>query len=252
MLIHVVSFLLFTSVSFKTFAWGPEGQTVTVALAEKYLTPEAKAQITKIMSGASLASVATWADQAKNGAEWGRTASWHYIDQESPKSDVKALTEPTDVRDAISFCKEKLESGISDSEKLTWLKFLVHFVGDLHQPMHVGNPEDRGGNLTKITYKGKKVNLHALWDSVFIDEQKLDVNSYVEKLVRQSRPRKVLNETFNADVVIEENLNLRNFLYSFKAGNIDTQYSTKALEVTEERLWTGGVRLASLLNEIFR
>lgn len=242
----------FFSFSLPVLAWGPEGQTVTVALAEKYLTPQAKAQISKIMNGVSLASVATWADQAKQGQEWSRTASWHYIDREDSKVHKEALNEPTDVRDAITYCQEKLESTISDNEKMVWLKFLVHFVGDLHQPMHVGNPADRGGNNTKISYKGKRVNLHALWDSVFIDEQKLDVNSYAEKLVRQSRPRKVLFETFNADVVIAENMNLRNYLYSFRSGEIDSQYATKAFEVTDERLWTGGVRLASILNEIFK
>ena len=238
--------------SFSTWAWGPAGQTITVALSEKYLSPEAKIKISKILKGQTLASVATWADQAKNGPEWSRTASWHYIDREGLDSKNDQINEPADVRDAIAFCQQKLESGISENEKLVWLKFLVHFVGDLHQPMHVGNPEDRGGNLTKVSYKGKTVNLHALWDSSFIQEQKLDVNSYVEKLVRQLRPRKALLETFSAETVIAENLDMRKFLYSFQGGNIDAKYSSKALEVTDERLWTGGIRLASLLNEIFK
>lgn len=239
-------------ISFSTWAWGPSGQTITVALSEKYLTSEAKIQISKILKGQTLASVATWADSAKNGPEWARTASWHYIDRESAVSKNDSINEPADVRDAIALCQQKLESGISETEKLVWLKFLVHFIGDLHQPMHVGKPEDRGGNLTKVSYKGKNVNLHALWDSSFIEEQKLDVNSYVEKLIRQSRPRKALLETFSADAVIAENLSMRPFLYSFQRGTIDASYSVKALEATDERLWTGGIRLASVLNEIFK
>lgn len=242
----------FLSLSQAVFAWGPEGQTVTVAIAERYLTPTAKAQIAKIMNGVSLQSVATWADQAKNGPEWGRTASWHYVDRRDTKSHGYNLNEPADVRDAIAYSQEKLESQLNNAEKVTWLKFLIHFVGDLHQPMHVGNPDDRGGNQTKVSYRGKTVNLHALWDSSFIDEQRLDVNAYVQKLVRQSRPLSHLNETYSSDVVINENFQMRKFLYSFKGSSIDEGYASKAREITDERLWSGGMRLAAVLNEIFK
>ena len=192
MTFRIIAFVSLLVISSQANAWGPSGQTITVSLAEKYLTARARMAVSKILNGSSLSSVATWADQARREEQWSQTSSWHYIDRESAKSQM-----PGNVRDAIEYCREKLSSDDSDSEKLVWLKFLVHFVGDLHQPMHVGNPSDRGGNLTKVSYRGKQYNLHALWDGAFIDDQRMSVSAYVERLINSSRPIGQLRETFS-------------------------------------------------------
>ena len=244
--------LIFCLFSFNAYAWGPEGQMVVASVAEKHLSSTAGVKIKSIIQNSSLADLATWADDARRLPEWNYTGSWHYIDVPVSRKGSLTADVPNDVREAIYFSVEKLSSDLQSGEKLVWLKFLIHFMGDIHQPMHVGNPDDRGGNLTTVSYKGKKFNLHALWDGAFIKEQNLGVKLYVEKLLAQSRPRDTLREIFNPDIVIEENLRHRDFLYSFSNSEIDKIYAKRALDLTEERLWTGGLRLAAVLNEIFK
>lgn len=251
-MVRLLIIIFSSTLTLSAYAWGPSGQTITVAIAEKYLSSPARSKISKILGGVSLVSVATWADQARNSPEWGQTGPWHYIDIGGGKGSEKKLREPANIRDAISYCQSQLESGIADKEKVVWLKFLIHLIGDLHQPMHIGDPADRGGNTTRVMYQGKNVNLHALWDGSFIEEQRLSVSSFVDKLIRQSRTQAPLRETFSTDVVIDENFKMRTFLYSFSGREIDLVYARKASEVTDERLWTGGLRLAAILNEIFR
>lgn len=249
-LLVIISTFVF---SLSCFAWGPKGQQITVMLAEKYLSATAKDKIMKITGNKTLSSFATWADQARNTNEWNDTGSWHYIDVEDDGSFThsSSLDAPTDVLSALDYCSKNLQTETDLAKKLVWLKFVVHLVGDLHQPMHVGRPEDRGGNLTKVMY-GKEVNLHFLWDSAFIDKKSLSIEDYSKLLISQSRGQEALRVPFNAETVIQENLKYRDFLYSYKNDRIDSEYEAKAFAITDERLWTGGLRLASLLNSLFK
>lgn len=238
----LVSFVI----SSYAFAWGPKGQQITVKVAEAYLTPSAKNKIAVILSGQSLSSFATWADQVRSTPEWSHTSTWHYVDV------ADAKIQDQNVMTAIDNAFEILTSSAENSEKEIWLKFLIHFVGDLHQPMHVGRPDDRGGNSTKVSYDGKNINLHALWDSSFIEKQGLDVDKFVVKLISQNRSMQYLTEEFDSQIVVDENLALRDFLYSFKGNKIDKVYEREAIKVTDDKLWMGGLRLASILNSVFR
>lgn len=232
------------------FAWGPKGQEITVIIAEKLLTQEAKTKLEPVLRGKSLASLATWADQARNERDWKNTGTWHYIDVD----DAGALpsgksNEPGDVRAAIAYAVANFKSNVSADQKLIWLKFIVHLVGDIHQPMHVGRPQDRGGNSTRVNY-GKEMNLHFLWDSAFIEKSGLNPQSYASKLVSESRSQNALRTPFQVEAVIKECFELRPFLYSFSNDRIDATYEKKAMTIVDDRLWMGGLRLASLLNQI--
>ena len=233
-------------------AWGPKGQQITVLIAEKFLTPVARQKINMITGSKPLASFAVWADGARNTPEWSATGTWHYIDVSDSGNYIheKGGT-PTDVLSALIYCSNNLKMNVPNNQKMTWLMFVIHFVGDIHQPMHVGNPQDRGGNQTRVQY-GKSMNLHFLWDSAFIDKTNLSVTDYANRLISQNRPQTELRIPFDPNKVISENLSLRKYLYSFRNGMIDSQYEKQAFLVTDERLWQGGLRLASLLNEIFR
>lgn len=235
-------------ISLNAFAWGPKGQEITVLIAEKNLTPKAAKAIAQIIgTNVQLAKLATWADQARNSEEWQHTSSWHYINVDDTGN---FITTPEDVAGAIEYSIEQLKSNLPRDEKLVWLKFLIHFVGDIHQPMHVGRPQDRGGNSTMVQY-GREVNLHFLWDSAIIDRQSLSNGNYVIKLDSQNRSKLPLQKPFSTDDIIEENLKHRKFMYSFKNSTIDGAYEKEAISIIEDRLWTGGLRLAQILNRIF-
>lgn len=232
-------------------AWGPTGQTITVQIAEKFLTPQARQKVLQLTGNKALSSFAIWADGVRNTPDWGQTGVWHYINVDDRGNyQHESGGAPDDVLSALQFCIKNFKEG-NPNQRLDWLKFIVHLVGDIHQPMHVGNPNDRGGNETTVIY-GKSMNLHFLWDSAMIDRSKLSPADYTARLISQSRPQNALKEMFDPNVVISENFALRKFLYSYKNGKIDGQYEQQALVIIDERLWTGGLRLASLLNSILK
>lgn len=246
-LISILTFLL----SINCFAWGPQGQTVTVMVAEKNLTPAVSAQIRTILDGRSLSEFASWADMARNSNEWKYTAGWHYISVEDLANyEHSSEGTPDDILSAISLSISKIKNG-TKPEKAVYLKFLAHMIGDLHQPLHIGKAEDRGGNSVFANYNGKELKLHGIWDSAILQSAKLSNEQLMNKLQGLNFSANSLTEPFSTKKAVEEGFNLRPFVYGFQNGKIDSKYEAKAMTVIEERIWTGGLRLASLLNSIF-
>lgn len=247
-MIHIFYFLYLSLLDLH--AWGPKGQEITVKIAESYFSPKASKRILEITSNRKISEFSTWADQARNSPEWRETGIWHYINvADNGEYQHDSSASPADVQDAIAYSCERLQSNLPDEQKLAWLKFLVHFVGDLHQPMHIGREADRGGNSTYVMYP-KKMNLHYLWDTALLDSRKLSVDKFVSLLSSQNRSNAALNQKFDSDVVIKENFDLRQFTYSFKNGAISSSYEKQAMDVIDDRLWVGGLRLAQIINSL--
>lgn len=148
-------------------AWGAEGHRLIAALALPALQPTARAELGRLLAlepGSSLESIATWADEHRAP----QTARWHYLN--FPRGDCRYEA----ARDcpggacvvaAIERQAALLRSGADAAARLHALKYLVHLVGDVHQPLHAGLAEDRGGNRYQVQGFGRGSNLHALWDS---------------------------------------------------------------------------------------
>lgn len=233
-------------------AWGFKGHQITALIAEGYLTPKAKKEISKILGKKPLSSHAFWADKVAYTPEWQHTQPWHYINiTDLGEYEKLETSHPVNILTALRVCVLKLSSEIPDSEKVIWLKFLIHFVGDIHQPLHMGRKEDEGGNKIPMVY-GKSLNLHSVWDTGFIEKQGLNSQAYVARLRTQGHKADELTMIFDEQVLIKENLEIRPFVYSFKDAQIDQAYEAKAVQIIDARLWTGGIRLAALLNSIFK
>jgi hypothetical protein len=249
-------------------AWGKTGHRVVAAIADTQLSGLARAHIREILGGAeSLDEAANWPDEMRSNPEpfWQKTSTpWHYVtlngiiyDHAPPQGDaLEALNHYTaTLRDRNA----------SLSDKQTALRFIVHLVGDLHQPLHVGKCCDKGGNDVKVRWFGKDTNLHAVWDSQIVDEEQLSFTELAAKLERH---------TSNADVIawwdvnprdwISESGEIRNGLYPPappKGANgtkgapavpeLSYGYVYKFTPVMERRLQQAGVRLAAYLNEIY-
>lgn len=144
-------------------AWGFEAHRLIASLAEQQLTPQAQKEIQRLLAlepGATLASISTWADENKSR----RTAAWHYVNL--PHGDcnyVKARDCPDGacVVEALTAQSAVLKSNAPDAERLTALKYVVHLVGDVHQPLHAGYASDKGGSTYQVQAFGKGKNLHA-------------------------------------------------------------------------------------------
>jgi hypothetical protein len=155
----------------------------------------------------------------------------------------------------INFLIKKLKNnGIGQEEKRMYLRLLIHIVGDIHQPLHVGREEDRGGNKIKVIWFGQPTNLHAVWDEKLIDMQQLSYTEYT----------KAINHTTPATIAKWQQAPIVSWLYeSYKLANkiygdikqpdqkLSYLYNYDYIETVNEQLLKGGVRLAGLLNQIF-
>ncbi len=240
------------------WAWGPEGHMVVAQIAENQLTETAKKNVAKLLPGQTLASVANWADSIKGQSEWAHTKPWHYADvpdgenydsiTHSPEGDVI-----TAITQMINVLKDQRAS---ETDKQNALKFIVHFVGDIHQPLHVGRPDDHGGNSIKVTFEGLNTNLHQLWDSGMITKQQMDYVQYTHYLETHGfmAPSTEIPEIPFRQIVTED-MAARKQMYDFKGSNnvvLDASYMNANLDTMNSRLLLGGKRLAGILNSVFK
>ncbi len=153
------------------YAWGADGHRIVARLAQGQLSPAARAEVTKLLAlepGATLESVSTWADETRAPG----TAPWHYVN--FPRAAACSYDSASMcaggqcVVGAIEQQLAVLTSTATDEERLRALKYIVHFVGDVHQPLHAGYADDRGGNSYQLQAFGHGTNLHSLWDSGLI------------------------------------------------------------------------------------
>jgi hypothetical protein len=171
-------------------AWGREGHRIVGLLAEAQLTPGARAEVARLLAGEpepTLAGVSAWADEVRDQPQWRHTGRWHWVNlpRESPCTYVprRDCRRGDCVVGAIENQLAVLaDRGRSDADRRVALKFLVHFVGDVHQPFHAGFGEDRGGNSTQLQFDRQGWNLHSLWDSAMVTHVGLSPEDYARQL----------------------------------------------------------------------
>ena len=251
-------------------AWGKTGHRVVAAIADTQLSGLARAHVEQILGhGESLDEAANWPDEMRSapGDFWQKTATpWHYVTLNGIVYD-HAPTEGDALEALGRFSKTLQDPNASLADKQLALRFVVHLVGDLHQPLHVGKCCDRGGNDVKVTWFGKPTNLHAVWDSQLVDDEQLSFTELAAKLERHITPQDIVKWwDVNPRDWISESGEIRDTLYPpppkplkgkrSKKGqpllpDLSYGYVYKSTPVMERRLSQGGVRLAAYLNAIF-
>lgn len=240
-------------------AWGALGHRLVASLAWDDLDPRVRAEITELLRGEaepSLAGVATWADELRaNDPDLGkRSAKWHYVnlgEHDCAYDAALACAGGDCVVEAI----RRQAAILADrdrprAERLQALKFVVHFVGDVHQPMHGGYARDKGGNdvqvsLTGGTTDGKGSNLHSLWDSGLLRTTGVDEAAYLTRL--RALPLPV---DLGGDAPAWAEASCRIAVQAYPARpKIGATYVARWLPVAEAQLRRGGSHLAGVLNE---
>lgn len=171
-------------------AWGFDGHRIVGRLAESALSPAARAEARRLLADEpepTLAGVSTWADTLRDDPAWRHTGRWHWVNlpRENPCTYVAERDCPDGdcVVGAIAAQRAILaDRSRPDAERRDALKFLVHFVGDVHQPFHAGFGFDRGGNQTQLRFDRQGWNLHSLWDSAMVKHAGLDPEAYARQL----------------------------------------------------------------------
>ena len=165
--------------------------------------------------------------------------------EKNPKGDLV-----TGINECIKVLKDK-NSTIED--KRFYLKMLVHLVGDLHQPMHIGQKEDKGGNTIQVQWHGKGTNLHRVWDGDMIDGWQMSYLELADNAKKLSKEQiKVLQKGTVVDWVHDTHKLTKKVYGSVKTGDkLRYRYSYDYFPIVREQLQKGGLRLAKLLNDIF-
>lgn len=243
--------------SMQASAYGPTGHRVVAELAYRHMTPEARANLDKLLGDRFLAEVATLPDEMRSNPDefWQREASvYHYINVPPGRSYEEAEKNPAgDAFTALQKFTAVLKSGnASDADRQRALWFVVHLIGDLHQPLHVGHPHDRGGNRIDVVWKEELTNLHMVWDEHLIDHQNLSFTEWSNFLDKKITPEKVmLWQQAKPIDWIHEGLDLRIGIYEDGKGILSWDYIYKYTPLVKQQLSKGGIRLAAYLNDIF-
>ena len=246
-------------------AWGPHGHRIAARVAEGRLTPEAAAAVRELLNkGDTLVDVADWADHQGHDVVPG-SAPWHYVNVplSATRYDDKFCSNRGCVVSKIREYRRVLaDREAPRRERQLALLFLVHFVQDVHQPLHVGDNRDQGGNQTQVRFLGRGTNLHRLWDSDLIDHAGLNDGAWMERINAEITPERV--EQWSKGGVEDwatESLEAARRAYHFPEGagaplqggaDLGDAYAEMALPIVRDRLARAGVRLANELNAIFR
>jgi nuclease S1 len=245
-------------------AFGPIGHRLAGLLAESKLCAAGRSEIAALGGGESLAALGVWADTIRGYPEWEQTAPWHFLNVadarpgfEAARAALDAYQSPPegDVLWAIDrFRAELADRQLPAAARRDALRFLVHFVVDLHQPLHVGRADDRGGNELDVRYGTTVVNLHRFWDTDVLELRGLGIDSYARRLAPafEAAGR---GGAGTPELWAVESLALRGAVYAFARSSgpspLGEEYLARAQRVAEERLVLSAVRLAATLNEIF-
>ena len=253
-LVLVFIFSVISSQAKATY-WGATGHRTVGKIAEKHLSKKAKKAISKLLDGHSLAFFSTFADEIKSDNKFRKYSPWHYVNFNfDEKYNPATASKKGDLVQGINTCIKILKDPkASKEEKAFHLKLLVHFIGDLHQPLHVGRAEDRGGNDIKVKWFNKSSNLHRVWDSEMIDSYNMSYTELASNAQKLSKAQvKALQKGNILDWVYESQALAKKVYSSAKKGDkLFYRYSYLYLHTTREQLQKGGVRLAKVLNDIF-
>lgn len=235
------------------FAWGPTGHRAVGRIAEKYMSEKAKAAVSLILNGQSVAMAGTWMDEIRSDSLYDFMEDWHWVTIPAGKTYEQSEKNPNgDIIFAIERAISELKSGkLSRQKEIEALKILIHLVGDIHQPLHVGARDDRGGNNVKVNWFRSESNLHRVWDSDMIDDSKL---SYTELAESMDTPAPDVVAKWQAVPVREwakESQSYEKQVYDIGNGRLGYEYSYRNWGLVRQRLLQAGVRLAGVLNAIY-
>lgn len=259
---RLIVVLVFVISAFISISWGRLGHRTVGLIAAKHLTPKAQNAINDLLGGANLADIANWADEVRgNDPAYKSTGAWHYINlpigltKAQFEDQVRGMQQDNVYKEVVRIEQELTQPDLVKEQKVIDLKFLVHFIGDLHQPMHVSRAEDEGGNKIQVNYNDQGTNLHSLWDTRLLEHEGLTDDGLAAK-IDLATPMQI--KAWQSDPLIDwlwESYQISSTLYqevdAMSNRTITDVYYQNHIGIAENRLEKAGIRLAGVLNQIF-
>ena len=236
--------------------WGATGHRTIGEIAEIHLSKKAKKEIDILLNGQGLAFVSTFGDDIKSDDAYDKYYTWHFVNfpfdtkYKDSKKDKRG-----DIVMGIEHCIKVLKDpNTSQQDKAFFLKFLVHLIGDLHQPLHVGRGEDKGGNDIKLEWHRKKSNLHRVWDSQMIEFYNMSYSELVANRKKLSKSQiELIKEGSVLDWTYESQALAKKVYKSAKPEErLSYRYSYDHYDIVLSQLQKSGIRLAKVLNDIYK
>lgn len=256
-LLLVLACLFFYS---KASAWGLTGHRVVAEIAHQHLSKKAKKKIQQILGNESLAMAANWADFIKSDPQYNYLNPWHYVNfkrgltAEQMKIQLAKDTAANAYNKLHVLIDEiKHNPTLDQNTQRMYLRLIIHIVGDIHQPMHTGRPEDLGGNKINVLWFNKPSNLHRVWDEQLIDFQQLSYTEYTAAINFSTRQERQSWQTSSMEQWLLESYKIASQLYQHTPLNakLSYRYNFDHIETLNQQLLKGGIRLAGILNDIF-
>jgi hypothetical protein len=235
------------------WGWGATGHRVVGEVAEHHLSPGVAAAVEDLMGAESLARASTWPDEIRSDRAHQEAnpdeKRWHYINAAPDQSLAEArAADPWNIWDGIEQNLAILgDTSLPDEERVIALRWLVHLVGDAHQPLHAGYGHDWGGNRIVVTWFGEPTNLHSVWDEELIAHTKLSYTELADFVDVASQEQVADWQDDPIEVWIQESRDLLEPAYKTNYGKLEYGYVYEHMPTVERRLLQGGVRLAYLL-----
>ncbi len=232
-------------------SWGQIGHRVVGQVAMNHMSKKANKNVLAALGNEDVAMVANWMDFIKSEEDKSFMSPWHYCTIKDGEHYGHA-PEEGDIYQAITKFTEELKTKNFSVDEAYALKVLIHLVGDVHQPLHVGNGTDRGGNDVKVKFFWEKSNIHRVWDSGMIDKQQLSYSEYTQWIDVASKDEVAKWQSATVMQWMDESVSFRESVYSIPENkNLSYQYVHDHIGQVNERLLKAGIRLAGILNEIY-
>lgn len=245
--------ILVSIVSLSAFGWGATGHRAVAKVAEKYLSKKAKKELERILGGQSMAMASTWMDDIYSDSTYDYARDWHWVTIQDGETYEQSIKNPNgDVIATLERIIAELKSKkLSAKEETERVKMLIHLVGDIHQPLHVGGGTDRGGNNVKVSWFRTDSNLHRVWDSDMINDTRLSYTELAESLDFPTEAQRLAWSKTSIRDIAYESMTFRKQVYDIGDGKLGYEYTYKYFHIVRGQLVKAGVRLASVLNEIY-
>lgn len=246
-------FVFLTGFVFNAFSWGATGHRAVGYIADQHLSKKARLAIEKILRGQSLAMAGTWMDDIKSDSVYDNTHDWHWVTLQNGETYEQSVKNPKGdlVMTLERLIAELKSKKLSAKQEAEHLKMIVHLIGDIHQPLHVGFGTDQGGNEVKLTWFGTNSNLHRVWDSDMIDGSKLSYTELANAWPKADATRvKSLQQASVRDMA-KEAMTFRKQVYAYGDGKLGYNYNYKNFNTVLEQIQKAGIRLAGVLNQIY-
>lgn len=264
---HFLIICVLTLTSLQAWSWGSLAHKATAKIAWNFLDKNTQAKVTEILQGGSISDAAIWADSARANAEWKFTIWYHFEKAPDNYTYLDNLKRQDDrtrklggLLEALYIAEDMLKNPNSTKiERENALKFVVHFVGDIHQPLHTGRVEDNSGNKIPVKWLGFDTNLHSVWDSQMIylayKDQFTDLTAdqsqiYANALMAKYKDLQPTPDMFvRYDDWMHESMVPRTDAYAFKDES-EQAYTERFIDVVDKRVYLAGLRIAYMMNRL--